>query len=253
MRKWKRRYTQFWEDLQAVLLESPVITTGPPDADFALHPKLQNILRTVPIDEEITRHQLRSAVTSLKDDFQQIWLAKAEAAIYYLMREADFKAPETEIHLATVVFHCSRCGQDLHAYRIYIHTCTTIPKGDELRRFGHTRGSAEEFMYMINHVAWHPRFFSVRKSQNIVSIVKACGLDPETALYFDLVISNCVLERPLLDALSSQRSGIRHRQLFAWNVALFVSPSMYIYIVAPLISRLGGKPAGKRVRLGGGR
>lgn len=122
--------------------------------------------------------------------------------ILLIMRKSQPSANISDLHLATTIFGCTRCGVRLIYLQIFYHRCCHMTRAANTR--SHERMQVYDAFYETvedggwGKGPWSSRFivFHAQCSHLMEQIVAATGLDPAIATSQVLTVAHPMIERP---------------------------------------------------------
>jgi len=153
----------------------------PPVGNIIAFAAFQEVILKTPIDEQIGDEMLDRPFEGIRELAIQ-WRNDADRDLLEVMRKYNFKDDVTpnDLHLAGLLFFCSKCSSSLMYPLVLLHTCCYW-KHQYTYTNGPSPGTADEFSFMANRFPWSSEVLSIGTLENVADIIRVCGLDPSTA------------------------------------------------------------------------
>ena len=110
------------------------------------------------------------------------------------------------VRLVRMSFRCNECDQDFRYPMVLLHNC--VPSVGELtRRFLCHYESL--VCYLLKNSTWDPALFGISSNvQRTDTVIRACGLEPDSATGEDMHHAGCILAGSFVQVTSGHHMGL---------------------------------------------
>lgn len=194
----------------------------PPLGDILNHQLLEYLIWETPTEDNLTEGFFSDKLSELLPDFVQQWrLAKVHELVDMMQRTGVPNATESDLHLATTIFCCTRCNQSLHFPSMFYHSCCLRPEFQPPQSRLQTYQRKSWTMNSLKGV-WssRPICFNITGSNVLKEVVEECGLDPSTAMKNDMDLVNPLVECLVCERTNTYGYGSYGRLFMGWRTSV---------------------------------
>ncbi|KAE9407365.1 hypothetical protein BT96DRAFT_130973 [Gymnopus androsaceus JB14] len=181
-----RRYESIEEEYTRIQSESDLREPFPAMGDVVTHRLFEDIIWDTPADEDLTGEFFRSKLLEHLPSILDEWRPTKIQELVEIMRKSRPGATTSDLHLATSVFKCKKCFQDMHYPQMFYHECCF--------RFMNWNERLRSYSFFCSPWSSQRLVFDEEKSEMSRTIVERCSLDPAATTVQDLYSTNPLIE-----------------------------------------------------------
>ena len=118
-----QRYSKL-ERIYAHLSTADLREPFPPLGDILNHQLLEYLIWETPTEDDLTEGFFSDKLSEILPEFVQQWrLMKVQELVDIMQRTGLPNATESDLYLATTIFCCTQCNQNMHFPSMFYHGC----------------------------------------------------------------------------------------------------------------------------------
>ncbi|KAJ3765396.1 hypothetical protein FB446DRAFT_467498 [Lentinula raphanica] len=188
----------------------------------------EELVWNTPPEIDLTSDFLSSQIAQFMPSFIERWKSAKVLELVNKIKEVVPTFAMSDLQLATTIFRCGRCSRKMHFPEMFYHRCCREPSMSS----NHSRMKifTEKSPLFQRKAPWNSSFIHLYNGHSMIvvqDVIKACGLEPETASIHDLYAAH-----PLIECLHCVRyNGDRHFMRFHDLLGHFTGSSTYTVTV----------------------
>ncbi|KAJ3755728.1 hypothetical protein EV360DRAFT_85641 [Lentinula raphanica] len=183
----------------------------------------EELVWNTPPEIDLTSDFLSLQIAQFMPSFIQRWKSAKVLELVNKIKEVVPTFAMSDLQLATTIFRCGRCSRKMHFPEMFYHRCCREPLSSNHSRM---KIFTEKSPLFQRKAPWNSSFIHLYNGPSMIvvqDVIKACGLEPETASIHDLYAAH-----PLIECLHCARyNGDRHFMRFHDLLGHFTGSSTY--------------------------
>jgi hypothetical protein len=162
--------------------------------DILTHRVFEDLIWDTPEDEELTVDFFSSKLSEHLSQNLDKWRSEKVKEVVEVVRKTNPSASISDLHLATTLFECTNCGNQMYYPQIFNHPCFNENRSPDSRSNERMTTCSHWKFPLSGYGLWGSGRLALGDPARINMILEACSLDPANATTQDLDSADPLIE-----------------------------------------------------------
>ncbi|KAJ3899020.1 hypothetical protein F5879DRAFT_994177 [Lentinula edodes] len=217
------RYSRLRQEYINILSTEDLRKPYPGVGDILTNPVFEDLIWDTPLEDDLSCASFRATLSDHLPEIINVWRPAKLQEVLEILQQARPSAKFKDLHLATTVFGCTRCGALMIFPQMFYHGCCYMNRAENTRSDNRMR-IYDEF-YDTGDGGWgkgpwssRSIIFQAQSSRLAGEIVIGAGLDPAMT-----TSSALTFVHPTIELLGHNVNAFPERLFLTWPAALTYS------------------------------